>query len=86
MGWPAVSKTTATSIRARIAANARWAKESDRSAATARARATFEARFEDQVDPERKLTEEERWKRVKNARAAYYARIAPQRHLSSKRC
>lgn len=61
---------------ARIAANERWAMEQDRSAATQPARDAMYRKFEDQVDPERKLAPEERGKRVQNARTAYYSRIA----------
>lgn len=61
---------------AKIAANTRWAREQDRSTATQAARDGLYRKFEDQVDPERKLPEEERGKRVENARKAYYQRIA----------
>lgn len=43
---------------------------------TAKARATFMSRFEDEVDPERKLPEAERLRRVEHAKKAYYARLA----------
>jgi hypothetical protein len=67
---PAVRKATAA-----IAANTRWAKETNRTAATAPARAALERRFEDEVDPERILDPVERAKRVRNARAAFHARV-----------
>lgn len=65
------------SMRARIAANARWAREDSRAhgGAMARARAAFEARFVDEVDPDRQLSEDDRTRRVRNARAAYYSRL-----------
>lgn len=61
---------------ARIAANDRWAKEKDRSAATQAARDGLLRKFEDQVDPDRVLSPDERARRVENARSAHYSRIA----------
>jgi hypothetical protein len=61
---------------AKIAANTRWAHEEDRSAATQPARDGMYRKFEDEVDPERKLPPEERAKRVENARRAYYQQLA----------
>ncbi len=43
---------------------------------TARARATFLARFEEEVDPDRLLPEEERKRRASAARKAYFAQLA----------
>ncbi len=43
---------------------------------TAKARATFLAGFEDQVDPERKLSEAERLRRPEAAKKAHFARLA----------
>ncbi|GAB4067803.1 hypothetical protein GCM10028777_25000 [Angustibacter speluncae] len=63
-------------LSASIAANTRWANEPDRTAATSPARAAFNKRFEDEVDPERRLSPEERGKRVENARRAYFMRLA----------
>lgn len=42
---------------------------------TAKARATFLASFEDQVDPERALSAEERQRRATAARKAHMARL-----------
>lgn len=61
---------------ASIASNTRWANEPDRSAATQAARDAMYRKFEDQVDPDRVLSPEERGKRVQNARSAHYRRIA----------
>ncbi len=63
------------SIRARIAAHARWAKE-DPKAHTAKMRQAFEERFLDEVDPDRTLPEAERDRRAEHARKAYYQRLA----------
>ncbi len=59
-----------------VASNHRWAHVPDRSSATAPARGAFDARFETEVDPEGLLSPEERAKRVANARAAYFGRLA----------
>lgn len=63
-------------LRARIAANERWAQTSDRSAATAPARAAALKRFERLVDPNNELTEHERAVRAEAARRAHFLRMA----------
>lgn len=63
-------------LRAQIAANARWAKEPDRAAATAAARAAQLRQLEDEVDPRRELAPQERAKRVENAQRARLQRMA----------
>jgi hypothetical protein len=60
---------------------------------TAKARATFQARFLDQVDPERQLPEPERERRAEAARRLYYVllslksarnrRLAPEKKIAS---
>jgi hypothetical protein len=62
-------------MRARIAANTRWARTEDRSAATRAAREAMEDRYEREVDPEGKLLPQERAKRAENARKAHYQRM-----------
>jgi hypothetical protein len=61
---------------AKIAAHAKWAKSEDRSAATQAARDGMLRKFEDEVDPDRKLLPEERARRAESARRAFYQRIA----------
>jgi len=61
---------------ASIAANTRWANETDRTAATSPARAAFNRRFEDEVDPDRRLNPAERARRADSARKAYFMRLA----------
>lgn len=61
---------------AKIAAHAKWAKIEDRSAATQAARDGMLRKFEDEVDPDRKLLPEERARRAESARRAFYQRIA----------
>ena len=63
-------------LRATIAAHERWARTSDRTAATAPARAALMAKFERQVDPEGMLPHEERARRAEHARKAHFARLA----------
>ena len=62
-------------LRAQIAANARWAKEA-RDVASDRARRVLLRRFEDEVDPDRVLSETERQKRANNALQAHVQRMA----------
>lgn len=61
---------------ARIAANSRWAQTQDRSAATQPARDGLLRKFEDQVDPDRRLSPTERAKRAESAKRAHYQRLA----------
>lgn len=64
------------SLRASIAVNTSWAQTPDRPARTAAARAAFNRRFEDQVDPDRQLDPGERARRAEYARKAHFARLA----------
>jgi hypothetical protein len=43
---------------------------------TAKARATFLSKFEEQVDPERKLSEAERQRRAEAARKAHFTELS----------
>ncbi len=63
-------------LRARVAAFTSWANTSDPTARTAPARTAFLRRFEDAVDPERKLPPPERERRAAAARSAFYATLA----------
>ena len=65
-----------SSAHASVAANTRWAHEPDRTAATAPARDALEARFERQVDPDGILSPDERAKRARNAKRAFYQSLA----------
>ena len=62
--------------RAQIAAHESWAHTPDRSSRTAPARQAFNDRFEQQVDPDGKLTPAERAKRAEHAKRAYFLRLA----------
>lgn len=64
------------SLRARIAANARWAKDGERKANSERAQRGLLARFEREVDPDGTLPEAERVRRAENARQAHMQRLA----------
>ena len=71
-------------INGRIGAHESWARTPDRSARTANARKAFLSRFEDQVDPDRKLPEAERLRRAEHARKAHFQRLA-QRSAAARR-
>jgi hypothetical protein len=60
-------------LHSRAAIHLRWAREPDRAAATAPARAGLQARFEREVDPDGALDPAERAKRAESARKAFYA-------------
>lgn len=70
---------------ARIAANTRWAKEPDRTAATAPARRAALARFEKEVDPDGELSVQERALRAEAARRAHFLRMAHRSVQSRQR-
>jgi hypothetical protein len=63
-------------LRARMAAHTSWARTENRSARTESARKAALGRFERQVDPEGRLSPEERARRAKNARTAYFSGLA----------
>lgn len=66
-------------VNARIAANERWAKEADRSQATAKARANSPASIEywmRKVDPGNTMPHAQRLRRAQNAKSAFYERRA----------
>ncbi|WP_062434856.1 hypothetical protein [Herbidospora daliensis] len=63
---------------ARIAANERWARERDRTAATSAARAAGPGSIEywlKRVDPDGVMSDADRLKAAGNAKAAFYARL-----------
>ena len=70
--------TDIRSLHARLAANARWAQAGTeaRSAQGRAGQAGLEARLLREIDPDGTLPGEERAKRLKNARAAHFARLA----------
>lgn len=63
-------------LQARAAAYTRWARTTDRSAATAAAREGLMRKFENQIDPDGLLAPAERRVQAVRARAAYYASLA----------
>lgn len=75
-GQTVPAKTNDRRQIAKIAAHARWAKTEDRSAATQAARDALARKFEDQVDPDRLLTEDERARRADSARRAHFQALA----------
>jgi len=62
-------------LRARMAAHMLHSRY-DSKELTKPARAKFEQRFLDEVDPERTLTEAERNRRAQHARSAYFTKLA----------
>ena len=62
-------------LRAQAAAYAAHAKHGGRHM-TAKARAAFDVKFIDQVDPDRKLDPVDRERRAQHARSAYYRSLA----------
>lgn len=73
------------SLRNRAAVYQSWANTEDRTARTAPGHRAFEQRFVNQVDPERKLPEVERAKRVEAARKAYFSTLAYRSAASRRR-
>ena len=65
----------AKDMRARIAAEISWSRTADRSARTRPARQAFLKRFERQVDPDGKLSPEERTRRAEHALRAYMLQL-----------
>lgn len=63
-------------LRARMAAHVSWAKTDDRSARTAPARRAALDRFEEQVDPDHRLSQTERARRAEHAMRAHMTRLA----------
>ena len=73
------------SLRGRIGAYTRWANTEDRYMATRPAREGFYAKFEREVDPEGKLTPQERAKRAEWAMKAHMQRMALKSAKARKR-
>lgn len=76
-------------LRARLAAHTKWARCTDASEATSRARANGPGSIEywlKKVDPDGELPEKERLRRAQSAKKAFYARIQYQSaHARRKR-
>jgi hypothetical protein len=68
------------SMRARLAAHTRWAREPDPRAATEAGRQAFLARLERDVDPAGVLPPEERAIRAEHALKAHMLAMALKRH------
>lgn len=72
-------------MAAQIGAHTSWANTADRSKRTAPARNAMLAKFEHQVDPEKKLLPAERAKRAESAKRAYFQRLALKSAQSRRR-
>jgi hypothetical protein len=67
---------SAQSLRARIAADERWGRTTDRAAATAPARQGLRAKFEREADPNGLLSESERSRRADQLMQAHMMRMS----------
>lgn len=76
-----MSSSTNRALAARIAAHARWAAATPekRRQGTQAARDAIDARLLADLDPDGTLPDDERDERLRNARSAYYARLASRR-------
>jgi len=72
-------------LRASAAGHGKWAKEPDRTAATAPGRAAFLRRFEDQVDPDRTLDPAERARRAQSALRSHMMALALRSAVARRR-
>lgn len=79
-----VEGTNAHVLGGRLGAYRKWARCEDRAAAVSASHASFNARFEREVDPDGQLPPHERALRVAAARSAYYAELALIRHRNRK--
>ena len=70
------SRARDRAVIARIAASERWARTSDRSAATEPARRGLRARFEREADPDGVLDDGERARRAQALMTAHMLRLA----------
>jgi hypothetical protein len=73
----AASTPSERRVNAKIAANARWKNETNRTLATAKARAAGPASLDywlKRVDPDREMAYHDRVRAAENARAEWYAR------------
>jgi hypothetical protein len=76
--------TNAHVLGGRLGAYRKWARCTDRAEAVAASHASFNARFEREVDPNGQLPPDVRALRVAAARSAYYAELALIRHRNRK--
>ena len=72
-------------LRAEIEAHERWARTADRTAATQAARDALERKFDDLVDPDRRLDPATRAKLATNAKSAHFKRLALKAAQARKR-
>jgi hypothetical protein len=71
--------------RARIAAELSWAATRDRTARTAPGTNAFLRRFEDQVDPDHELSDDQRQTMARHARRAYMLQLAERSARARRR-
>lgn len=80
-----MTATPDATLRARIAADSRWARVADRTEATEPARAAFLDRFRREVDPDGLLDPAERDRRATSARRAHMTRLARKSAAARRR-
>ena len=73
------------SLAGRIAASERWAREPDRAAATAAARAGLRAKYEREADPDGSLPPAERARRADSLMRAHMLRMALKSKTARRR-
>jgi hypothetical protein len=71
--------------RAKIAANVRWGRTADRTAATEAARRGLRAKFEREADPEGVMNPADRARAADNLSRAHYLRMAAARAANAKK-
>lgn len=76
---PAVRSSAAAGL-----ADHRWSRETDRTSATAPARAAMDAKWEAEVDPDGVLPKRERVKRANQARRAHMRNMAIEREAKKR--
>lgn len=64
------------SMRAKLAAHKRWAKEADPRAATHAARKAMASKFEREVDPDGTMDPAERFRRAEHLRKAHFTALS----------
>jgi hypothetical protein len=71
--------------RAKIAANTRWGKTTDRTAATEAARRGLRAKFEREADPDGVMNPADRARAAENLQHAHCLRMAAARAAAAKK-
>ena len=73
---PKTTPREIVSLQRTYASHVSWAQTADRTKRTAPARAAFQQKFLDEVDPDGVMTPAQREQAAESARKAFYARLA----------